>query len=104
MYLGQQEQLFTLTMSNLIVYTGTGKEQANPAKIVYVKPADSMKISSLPEDQIEEVPSTDDAHSNRYPLTFLSTSQEANPALHQQKSSRLQFSYKNKFILTKYCK
>ena len=82
--------------------TGTGKEQANPAKIVYVKPADSMKISSLPEDQIEEVPSTDDAHSNRYPLTFLSTSQEANPALHQQKSSRLQFSYKNKFILTKY--
>ena len=67
----------------------TGKEQANPANIVYAKPADSMKISSLPEDQTREVPSNDDAHSNRYPLTFLSPSQEGNPALHQQKYTPL---------------
>ena len=67
----------------------TGKEQANPANIVYAKPADSMKISSLPEDQTREVPSHDDAQPNRYPLTFLSTSQEATPALHEQKYTPL---------------
>ena len=69
--------------------TGTNKEEVNPSKIVYVKWADSMKISSLPEDQIEDLPLKGDAHSNRYPLTFLSTSQEATPALHEQKYTPL---------------
>lgn len=62
------------------------EEQANPAKIIYVRSADSQNISSLAEDQIERVP-TDDTHSVTNPLAIISTSPKTITAWHQQKNT-----------------